>query len=103
MRVTPVSDITIVDLPLPRKRLLNEYSRLIASGKKGGWRRLAERRHVNVKYVYRYAVLGKIPHNRVIRRRLGIRPCINDMFKLPIQAMPPEILRWALEHREEMQ
>jgi hypothetical protein len=101
MRPTPVSDLIDLELPLPRKRLLNEYLQISASGHKGGWRKLAARRKLNVKYVYSYAVHGRVPLNKTIQKKLGIRPSVNDMFLLPIQTMPIEILRYALEHREE--
>lgn len=87
----------------PRRRLLDEYSAIKASGQKGGWRAIANRRRVNVRYVYNLAVHGKIPQNKSIRKRLGFRPTLNDQFRKPIQDMPPEILRFALEYREEMQ
>lgn len=102
MRATSLPDLNDLDLILPRRRLLDEYRRLQASGKKGGWRKLAARRKLNVRYVYRFAVHGKIPMNKTIQKKLGMRPSINEMFNLPIQSMPPEILHYALEHREEM-
>ena len=102
MRPTPVSDLIDLELPLPRKRLLNEYLRISTSGQKGGWRALADRRKINVKYVYSYAVHGKVPLTKAVQKKLGIRPSVNDMFRLPIQTMPIEILHYALEHREVM-
>jgi hypothetical protein len=53
---------------------------------------------------------GYEPKRTETRLRLGLparirfprpRPTINDLFQLPIKEMPPEVLRYALEHREE--
>jgi hypothetical protein len=101
LRATTIPDLNDPALILPRRRLLDEYSLLQVSGKKGGWRKLAARRRINVKYVYNFAIHGRLPTNKSLRKKLGMRPSINDMFRLPIQAMPPEILAYALEHREE--
>lgn len=53
---------------------------------------------------------GYEPKRPVTRVRIGLPPMIpkenhpkiNDLFRLPIQDMPAPVLRYALEHREEM-
>ena len=84
----------------PQKRLIRQYRRL------GSYQKVADARGVNVKYVYEFVVHNVIPDNRKVRAALGIRfhrpVTINQLLKLPIQDMPPEILRLAFENREEM-
>jgi hypothetical protein len=86
---------------LPRKRLFWHYHRL------GSWQKVADSRGVNVAYVYKYAVKGLEPVNPEICKRLGIPRkrrgvTINQLLQLNIQDMPTPILKWALEHRQEM-
>lgn len=98
MNAHPQLDLTYPPINPARKRLLDEHDELRS------WHRVADAHRVNVRYVYGYAVHNRIPHNRDIRRRLGIKRTytINQMLSLPIQDMPPEILRWAFENREEI-
>lgn len=88
-------------LPKARQRLISQYHRLRS------WHRVAERRGVNVRYVYEYATKGIVPSNRSIQRALGI-PRIkrgvtpNQLLQLPIQDMPGPLLAYALENRMQM-
>jgi hypothetical protein len=84
----------------PRQKLYRQYRRLKS------WQKLAAARQTNVSYVYDYVVHGIVPANRSIQRKLGIpqpKPVtINQLLNLPIQDMPHQILRLALENREVM-
>jgi hypothetical protein len=85
-------------LEKPRKRLIRQYRRL------GSYQRVADVRGVNIRYVYEFITHNIVPANHKIQVALGIhlhRPVtINQLLQLPIQDMPPEILRLALENRE---
>jgi hypothetical protein len=88
-------------LEKPRRRLFSQHRKL------GSWWKVAEARGVNRFYVYDFAVNGNVPVNKKIQRALGIprlpHPItINQLMHLPIQDMPGEILKLALENREEM-
>lgn len=87
-------------LEKPRRRLIRQYHRL------GSYHRVADARGINVRYVYEFINHYAVPANRKIQTALGIylhKPVtINQLMQLPIQDMPPEILRLALENREEI-
>jgi hypothetical protein len=58
-----------------------------------------------VRYPRNFAVLGIVPQNPAIRRRLGIRSfrTINDhLAHDAIQDMPAPLLAWAFANRQEM-
>lgn len=55
-----------------QNRLKKERLRILRKAKKGGWRAVAERRGVNVRYVYELAVRGIVPPNPETRRKLGL-------------------------------
>lgn len=84
----------------PRRRLLRQYHRL------GSYQLVADARGVNVNHVYKFLVHNVIPVSKDIQKALGLRlhrpVTINQLMQLPIQDMPTEILRLALENREEM-
>jgi hypothetical protein len=85
----------------PRRRLFTKYRRLHS------WRKVAEEIGVNVYYVHSFVIKGQIPANPKIRKALGIHAqrkpvTINQLLRLPISEMPPEVLRWAFENREEI-
>jgi hypothetical protein len=96
MKAPTVFDPTPAPMPLARRRLQEEY--LVEKS----WRKVADNHRVNFYYVYRYVVYGRIPLNATIRRRLGIKRTvtINQLLRLRIQDMPPEILKLAIENRE---
>ena len=91
-------------LDKPRRRLLREHRRFRS------WRQVARQRGVNVAYVYKYAVHGKVPANREIQQLLGIPRThrsrtlaeIDRDMKLPISEMPADSLRAALLFRKDM-
>ena len=89
-----------VALEKPRKRLIRKYRRL------GSYQQVATACGVNVRYVYEFLIRGIIPANKVIQKRLGIRlprpVTINQLLQLPLQDQPPQILRLALQYREEI-
>jgi hypothetical protein len=66
MYATLIFDLYTRRLPIARKRLLDEYAGL----ERGGWRELARRRGINFRYVYEFAIYGKLPQNRQIRKLL---------------------------------
>lgn len=55
-----------------QNRLKKERLSILRKAKKGGWRAVAERRGVNVRYVYELAVRGIAPRNPETRRKLGL-------------------------------
>lgn len=83
---------------IARKRLYWKYRKL------GSFSKLAKDLQVNVYHVYSYIAHGIVPKNKAIQRSLGIhlrKPVtINQLLQLPIQEMPPEILKLALYYRE---
>ena len=87
-------------LEKPRKRLIRKYHRF------GSYHRLADALGVNVRYVYEFMTNGRIPANTRIQRAMGIylhKPVtINQLMQLPLQDQPPQILRLALQYREEI-
>jgi len=87
-------------LEKPRKRLIRKYHRF------GSYHRLADALGVNVRYVYEFVINGRIPANTRIQRAMGIylhKPVtINQLLQLPLQDQPPQILRLALQYREEI-
>ena len=96
MNATPILDQHTPHFS-SRKRLLEEHE-LSQS-----WRQVAKDRDIpNVLYVWYFAMQGKVPQNKRIARKLGIGVTINQLLQLPIQDMPPEILRLAFENRIEM-
>jgi hypothetical protein len=87
-------------LEKPRRRLIRAYHRL------GNYQAVADLYGVNVKFIHEFLVKGIIPNSKRIRRVLGLKlhqpVTINQLLQLPIQDMPTEILRLALENRVEM-
>jgi hypothetical protein len=98
MRPTAIYDLTLEALSPSRRTLLDEHAHL------GSWHRVARKRKVNWKNVYNYALYGKVPNNKAICKRLGIKPTVtlNKLLRKPISEMPTFVLRWAFENREEM-
>ena len=93
-------NFTSSSLEKPRKRLFRQYRRL------GSYQQVANARGVNVRYVYEFLVEGIVPCNKQIQRALGLHlhspVTINQLLNIPIQDMPVEILRLAMEHREDI-
>jgi hypothetical protein len=84
-------------MPPGRKRLLFAHN----SGET--WRSLAKRLRVNFRYVWEFAVEGKLPRNPVIRKKLLGRKSIDEHLDHDnIQDMPPPLLSWAFINREEI-
>lgn len=97
MRETAVYNITDPNLPPSRKRLLQAHS------EKGSWHRVSEEMDMNWRYVWNYAVHGKLPRDPAKRRKLLGRKTINEhMAHDRIADMPKPLLFLALEHRTEM-
>jgi len=90
-------------LEKPRIRLFWEYRCFLS------WHQVANRRGVNVAYVYNYARHGIVPANPEIRHALGIPRSrkrtlgtIDRDMQLPISDMPADSLRAAFLFRTEM-
>jgi len=97
MRPSANYDLNPAALNPARKRLLEAHSELRS------WHRLARDMKLNVRYVYNFAVLGRLPRNTAIRRKLLGRRSINEhLAEDRIQDMPAPLLRWAIQNREEM-
>lgn len=97
MRATAVYGINIEDLIPARKRLMEAH--LV----NGSWHKVAKALKLNVRYVYDFALRGKLPRNRSIQRKLLGRRSINQhLAEDSIQDMPTPLLAWALENREEI-
>ena len=97
MPKTSVYDLDIEALNPSRRRLYEEHTKLRS------WLKVAQKRRVNFRYVYEYAINNKVPRNYIIWQRLGIKRTvtINQLLKLPLQEMPTDILRLAFLKREE--
>ena len=99
MAPEPVSGL-ILPPPLhpARKALLDEHRET------GSWHRVADAHRVNVRYVFGFAKTGKIPENKLICKRMGIKKTvtINQLLQRSVNDMPMEILKLAFEHRTEM-
>lgn len=97
MRPSAIYNLNPAELIPARKRLLEAHSEIHS------WHRLARGLRLNVRYVYDFAVHGRLPRNTAIRRKLLGRRTINEHLSQDrIQDMPAPLLRWALENREEM-
>lgn len=89
-------------LEKPRRRLLRQYRHL------GSYQKVADARGVNIKFVYNFIVKGIVPPSKDIQHALGLRIAHKKTIQEhlatdSIQDMPTDLLRWAFEHREEMQ
>ena len=63
-----------VDVPIierAQERLKKAHLQVLRKGR-GGWRAVAKKRGVNVKYVYELATRGVVPPNPDTRRKLGL-------------------------------
>jgi hypothetical protein len=98
VRPTATYDLNSEAFPPSRRMLLAEHASF------GSWHRVALKRKVNWKYVFNYAIHGKVPKNKVVCKRLGIKPTVslNKFLQKPISEMPTFVLSWAFEHRETM-
>lgn len=96
MRPAVEYDIITVGLPPSRVRLLEAHSELHS------WKAVAKKLGVNIRYVWDYAVKGKLSANPKIRKKLLGRKSINEHLSTDrIQDMPIPLLRWAMENRVE--
>jgi hypothetical protein len=89
---------SIAILPAPRRRLLREYHEMQRNKTPGGWKAIACRIGINVRYVYGYAVYGKEPENMAVRKALGLKivcPMCNRRMP-PVHPNPTSIVDEAL-------
>jgi molybdenum-dependent DNA-binding transcriptional regulator ModE len=97
MRATAKYDVS-QGVRLPAQiRLLNAHSRL------GSWKAVADGLGLNFRYVWDFAVNGKLPQNQIIRKKLLGKKSIGEHLAHDrIQDMPPPLLSWAFINREEI-
>jgi len=97
MRAAPVFDISIGGVSDSRKRLISAHKRM------GSWQELANEMKLNFRYVWDYAVNGRLPRNPAIRKKLlGKRSVDEHLAMDKIQEMPPPLLKWSVENRQEI-
>jgi len=93
-RPTALYGIAEGDILPGRKRLLNSHKEL------GSWQAVADRMKLNWRYVWDFAVNGKLPRNPAIRKKLLGKKSINEHLSTDrIQDIPEELLNWAMENR----
>lgn len=96
MRPTSTYDINQVNILPGRKRLLEAHKKL------GSWKKVADEIGMNFRYVWDFAVKGKLPRNPEKRKKLLGRKTINEhLAQDKISDMPTSLLAWAFENREE--
>ena len=97
MKASAVYDLQDPTLIPARRRLLDAHQGIQS------WRKVARALNLNVRYVYNFAVHGRLPLNAAIRRKLLGRKTINEHLSTDrIQDMPAPLLAWALVNRTEM-
>jgi hypothetical protein len=97
LRASAIYDLNPIELIPPRKRLLEAHQ------ENHSWHKVAKALKLNVRYVYNFAIYGRIPRNKFVLRKLLGRKTINEHLASDrISDMPIDLLKWAFENRKEM-